>query len=48
MGFMNLPKGEIDNHDLCLGECEGCPFNLPNLKGAESCSLINKKLREEE
>ena len=47
MGFMNLSKGEIDNNDLCPGECEGCPFNHPNLKGVESCSLIQKKLREE-
>ena len=48
MGFMNLSKGEIDNNDLCSGECEGCPFNHPNLKGVEGCSLIQKKLREEE
>lgn len=45
---MNLPKGEIDNNDLCPGECEGCPFNHPDLKGVESCSLIKKKAEETE
>ena len=47
MGFMNLPKEEIGNHNLCSGECEGCPFNYPGLEGVESCSLIKRKLEGE-